>query len=55
LKKEFYNSEIKSDQEQLKALETSEGLEAFARENYNMKRKNEDIYIIASDTVNQPK
>jgi cell division protein FtsB len=55
LKKEFYNSEIKSDQEQLKALETSEGLEAFARENYNMKRKNEDIYIIASDTVNQAK
>ena len=55
LKKDFYNSEIKNDQEQLKALETAEGLEAYARENYKMKRENEDIYIIASDTVNQPK
>ena len=55
LKKDFYNSEIKNDQEQLKALETPEGLEAYARENYKMKRKNEDIYIIASDTTNQSK
>ena len=55
IKKDFYNTEIKSDQEQLKALETPEGLEAYARENYKMKRKNEDIYIIASDTTNQSK
>ena len=55
LKKDFYNSEIKSDQEQLKALKNLQGLEAYARENYNMKRKNEDIYIIASDTTNQLK
>ena len=55
LKKDFYNSEIKNDQEQLKALETPEGLETYAREKYKMKRKNEDIYIIASDTTNQSK
>tara|TARA_B100000900_G_C20415107_1_gene648544 strand:- start:219 stop:542 length:324 start_codon:yes stop_codon:yes gene_type:complete len=55
LKKDFYNSEIKKDQEQLKALETPESLEAYARENYKMKRENEDIYIIASDTINQSK
>ncbi|MFL2623751.1 MAG: septum formation initiator family protein [Flavobacteriaceae bacterium] len=55
VKKDFYNNEIESDQEQIRALETPEGLEAFARENYKMKRINEDIYIIASDTVNQLK
>ncbi|MAH20931.1 MAG: septum formation initiator [Flavobacteriaceae bacterium] len=55
LKKDFYNSEIKNDLEQLEALETPEGLEAYAREKYKMKRENEDIYIIASDTTNQSK
>ena len=55
LKKDFYNSEIKNDQEQIKALETPEGLEAYAREKYKMKRENEDIYIIALDTTNQSK
>lgn len=55
LKKDFYSSEIKNDLEQLEALETPEGLEAYAREKYKMKRENEDIYIIASDTTNQSK
>ena len=51
----FSENGAENDQEQLKALETLEGLEAYARENYKMKRENEDIYIIASDTTNQSK
>ncbi len=53
VKKKFYNSEIKSDKLELDALQSSEGLEAFAREKYKMKRKNEDIYIIELDSLNK--
>lgn len=50
-KKEFYNKEIQRDQKELKALQTDEGLEQYARKTYKMKRRNEDIYIIATDSV----
>ena len=50
-KKSFYSGEIKSDNEILKKFETIEGLEKYAREKYYMKKKNEDIFIIVSDTV----
>lgn len=53
VKKKFYNSEIKSDKLELDALQSSEGLEAYAREKYKMKRKNEDIYIIELDSLNK--
>tara|TARA_B100001093_G_scaffold499683_1_gene549211 strand:+ start:175 stop:495 length:321 start_codon:yes stop_codon:yes gene_type:complete len=53
VKKKFYNSEIKSDKLELDALQSSEGLEAYAREKYKMKRKNEDIYIIEFDSLNK--
>ena len=53
-KKDFYNKEIQRDQEELKALQTEEGLEQYARETYKMKRENEDIFIIASDSIKQP-
>lgn len=53
VKKKFYNSEIKSDKLELDALRSSEGLEAYAREKYKMKRKNEDIYIIELDSLNK--
>jgi len=52
--KEFYNNEIKRDKAELKALQTEEGLEHYARETYKMKRKNEDIFIIATDSVKKP-
>lgn len=53
VKKKFYNSEIKSDKLELDALQSPEGLEAYAREKYKMKRKNEDIYIIELDSLNK--
>ena len=53
VKKDFYNSEIKSDKLEIDTLKSSEGLEAYAREKYKMKRKNEDIYIIELDSLNK--
>ena len=47
----YYNSEIKKDKELIEKLENEEGLEKFAREKYNMKKENEDIYIIEYDTL----
>lgn len=44
--KEFYINEIEKDNKELKKLSTEEGLEKFAREEYYMKRENEEIYII---------
>jgi cell division protein FtsB len=52
-KKEFYEREIKSDTKEIKNLQTPQGIEKYARENYNMKKENEDIYIIARDTLKQ--
>ena len=44
-----YREEIKINSEKLNNLRTDkEGLERFAREEYLMKRENEDIYIIKS-------
>ena len=45
-KKEFYKAEIIKDRKALKKLSTEDGFEKFAREEYYMKRENEDIYII---------
>ncbi|WP_194766011.1 FtsB family cell division protein [Tamlana sp. I1] len=44
--KEYYKKEIEKDKKDLKKLSTKEGLEKFAREQYYMKRDNEEIYII---------
>ncbi|WP_299890682.1 septum formation initiator family protein [uncultured Lacinutrix sp.] len=44
--KEYYKKEIVKDNKALKELQKEEGLEKFAREEYYMKRENEDIYII---------
>ena len=43
----FYNEKIKSDRAQLEELESNPAnLEKFARENFLMKKENEDIFII---------
>lgn len=48
--KEYYRERIEEDQRKLKELKTSdENLEKFAREQYFMKRDNEDIYIIVNE------
>jgi cell division protein FtsB len=44
--KEYYQKEILKDKKALKKLSTEEGLEKFAREEYYMKRDNEEIFII---------
>ena len=49
--KEFYLNEIKRDTQKIKELENPENLDKFAREEYNMKKENEDIYIIEFDTI----
>jgi len=44
--KEYYKREIEKDDKAIKKLSTEEGLEKFAREEYYMKRDNEEIFII---------
>lgn len=49
--KEYYEKEIEQDQKIIKNLKHPDSLERFAREEYRMKKKNEDIYIIEFDTL----
>lgn len=54
--KEYYRKEMKKDNAILKELRSDEGLEKFAREEYYMKRKNEDIFIIEyQDSIKETK
>lgn len=47
----YYDKEITHDKKVIKNLQTPDSLEKFAREEYKMKRKDEDIYIIEFDTL----
>ena len=48
--KSYYQKKIEQDSQKLKELETdSKSLEKFAREQYLMKKKNEDIFIIKEE------
>lgn len=49
--KDYYKSQIKQDKELINKLEDKEQLEKFAREEYNMKKENEEIYLIEYDTL----
>lgn len=44
--KEFLNEEIKNDKIIIKKLTNKEEIEKFAREEYFLKKKNEEIYLI---------
>jgi cell division protein FtsB len=44
--KNYYQDEIKKDQENIKLLKNPDQIEKFAREKYYMKRDSEDIYIV---------
>ncbi|WP_299112772.1 septum formation initiator family protein [uncultured Winogradskyella sp.] len=44
--KEHYKNEMTKDNKAIKELSTEEGVERTARETYNMKKSNEDIFII---------
>ena len=48
---EYYQSEMEHDKKIIKNLEAPDSLEKFAREEYKMKRKDEDIYIIEFDSI----
>jgi len=48
---DYYQSEMEHDQKIIKNLEAPDSLEKFAREEYKMKRKDEDIYIIEFDSI----
>ncbi len=47
----FYEGKVTKDKETIKKLQDSLELERFAREQYLMKKENEDIYIIEFDTI----
>ena len=44
--KEYYEQEIRKDEENIKLLSNPDQVEKYAREKYYMKRDSEDIYII---------
>lgn len=44
--KAYYNNEIRKDLKGIKKLKSDDGLEKYGRETYNMKKENEEIYII---------
>lgn len=44
--KKYYKKEIEKDIKAMKKLNNEEGIEKLAREEYYMKKENEDIYII---------
>ncbi len=51
--KNYYLREIKNNNEQLHELHTNpENLEQFAREHYLMKKQNEDVFVVVSDSIN---
>ena len=50
---EYFKKRIEEDNAQIKQLKDSAGLERFAREEYLMKKDNEEIYIIEyQDSLN---
>lgn len=53
LKKEqnYYKTQIEKDKKIINSLKSEKNAEKFAREEYKMKRKDEDIYIITYDTI----
>jgi cell division protein DivIC len=55
--KEYYQEEIKKDEEQIKQLKNPEQIEKYAREKYYMKKDSEDIYIIEfeGDSIEEKK
>jgi len=48
---EFYDNGTKKDKKLINNLKDPDSLEKFAREEYKMKRKDEDIYIIDFDSI----
>ena len=47
----YYKGQISTDSKIIENLNDPDSLEKYAREQYKMKKENEDIFIIAFDTV----
>lgn len=47
----YFKTEMEHDKKIIKNLQNPDSLERFAREEYKMKRKDEDIYIIEFDST----
>ncbi len=47
----YYKTEIDKDKKVIDNLKDPDSLEKYAREEYKMKKENEDIYLIEYDTV----
>ncbi|MGB5395419.1 MAG: septum formation initiator family protein [Lutimonas sp.] len=48
---DYYQKEIESDEKLISNLKNADSLEKFGREQYKMKKADEDIYIIEFDTI----
>ncbi len=44
--KEYYKKEIGKDKKEIKKLSSDKGVEKYGREQYHMKKKDEEIYLI---------
>jgi cell division protein FtsB len=49
----FYKQQIKKDKKTINDLKNPDSLEKFGREEYLMKKKNEEIFIIDVDSLKQ--
>jgi cell division protein FtsB len=49
----FYKEQIKKDKKTINDLKNPDSLEKFGREEYLMKKKNEEIFIIDVDSLKQ--
>ncbi|MCD6367063.1 MAG: septum formation initiator family protein [Bacteroidales bacterium] len=47
---DYYVSKFKEDSTKLKEFKSPEKLEKFARENFYMKKDNEDLFVIVDET-----
>lgn len=48
---DYYREQVKGDSNVINNLNNPDSLERYAREQYKMKRENEDIYLIEYDSV----
>ena len=48
---DYYREEIEKDRKVIDNLNNPDSLEKYAREEYKMKRENEEIFLVEYDTV----
>jgi cell division protein FtsB len=48
---EYYQEQIQNDKKVIENLNDPDSLEKYAREEYKMKKENEEIFLIEYDTI----